>query len=80
MSAFGGKADISSDVRTSQSQPLPFPDRKASFAHSRLASIPGSGELTPIIGEAVVLVLATWAELPALAMAAAVAAWACVLG
>jgi hypothetical protein len=35
------------------------------------------------MGEAVVSVLATWAELPALAMMAmmaALAAWACVLG
>ena len=32
------------------------------------------------MGEAVVLVPATWAELPALAMTAALSAWACVLG
>jgi hypothetical protein len=39
----------------------------------------GFRELAPFIGQAVALVLTTWAQLP-LAMTAALSAWACVLG
>jgi len=39
---------------------------------------PSSRELAAFIGRAVAL--ATWAELPALAMTGALSAWACVLG
>jgi hypothetical protein len=59
---------------------LPSPNAaiKVSVAHSRPASVPGSGSRHRIIGQAVLLVPATWAELPALAMTAALSEWACV--